>query len=143
MSDLVGVMFEPSQDFMECYGLAVAHAVVPESNGGIVVQVLNPTPHSVQVQQGGRIGVLRPLLDVCAIELEAAKHGKDRRSALDAIIRQLVSSAQDVTLMERQQLADFLAEFESIISVRDDDLGRTDLVYHRIDTGMLHLFANL
>ena len=30
VSDL-GVMFEPSQDFMECHGLAVAHAVVQES----------------------------------------------------------------------------------------------------------------
>lgn len=34
-----------------------------------------------------------------------------------------------------QQLADLLAEFESITSIRDDDLGRTALVYHRIDTG--------
>ena len=135
VSDLVGVMFEPSQDFMECHGLAVAHAVVQESNGGIVVQVLNPTPHAVQVRQGRRIGCLRPLMDICAIELEATQHRNDRKSALEATIHQLVSSAQDVTQRERQQLADLLAEFESIISVRDDDLGRTDLVYHRIDTG--------
>ena len=66
VSDLVGVMFEPSQDFMECHGLAVAHAVVQESNGSIVVQVLNPTPHAVQVRQGRRIGFLRPLTDICA-----------------------------------------------------------------------------
>ena len=136
MSDLVGVMFEPSQDFMECHGQAVAHAVVQESNGGIVVQVLNPTPHTVQVQQGRRNGCLRSLTDVCAIELEATQHRNDRKSALKATIHQLVSSAQDVTQRERQQLADLLAEFESIISVRDDDLlGRTNLVYHRIDTG--------
>ena len=122
VSDL-GVMFEPSQDFMECHGLAVAHAVVQESNGGIVVQVLNPTPHSVQVQQGRRIECLRPLLDVCAIELEAAQHRNDRKSALEATIWQLVSNAQDV---KWRQLADLLAKFESIISVRDDDLGRTD-----------------
>ena len=129
VSDLVGVMFD-----MECHGLGVAHAVVQGSDGGIVVQVLNggivvqvpnPTPYPVQVQQGRRIGCLRPLLDVCAIELEAAHHRNDRKS----------SSAQDATQRERKNLADLLAEFESIISVRDDDLGRTDLVYHRIDIG--------
>lgn len=81
---------------MECHGLAVAHAAVQESNVGIVVQVLDPTPHAVQVQQGRRIGYLRPLMDVCAIELEATQHGNDRKSALEATIRQLVSSAQDV-----------------------------------------------
>lgn len=112
VSDQVGVMFEPSQDFMECHGLAVAHAVVQESNGGIVVQVLNPTPHAVQVQQGRRIGCLWPLTDICAIELEATQHKNDRKSALEATIHQLVSSAQDVTQRERQQLADLLAEFE-------------------------------
>ena len=119
---------------MECHGLAVAHAVVQENNGSIVVQVLNPTPHSVQVQQGRRIGCLRPILDICAIELQAAQHRNYRKSVLEATICQLVLSAQDVTQRERQQLADLLAEFESIISVCDDDLGRTDLVYHRIDT---------
>ena len=136
MSDHLCVMFEPSQDFMECHGLAVAHAVVQESNVGIV-QVLNPTSHPVQVQQGRRIGCLRPLLDVCTIELEAAQHRNDRKSALEATICQLVSSTQDVTQRERQQLADLLAEFESVIFVRDDDLGRMDLVYHRIE---LYLF---
>ena len=47
---------------MECHGLSVACAVEQESNGGIVVQVLNPTLHSVQVQQGSRIECLRPFV---------------------------------------------------------------------------------
>ena len=72
MDDLGSVMFEPSHDFMESHGLAVAHAVVGEDNEDIVVQILNPTPYSVQVQQGSRIGCLRPLLDVCAIKLHCA-----------------------------------------------------------------------
>ena len=43
--------------------------------------------------------------------------------------------AQGVTQKERQQLTDLLTEFESILSDREDDLGRTHLVYHKIDTG--------
>ncbi|KAL5518121.1 hypothetical protein EMCRGX_G003803 [Ephydatia muelleri] len=48
VDDLGSVMFEPSHDFMESHGLAVAHAVVGEDNEDIVVQILNPTPYSVQ-----------------------------------------------------------------------------------------------
>ncbi|KAL5515018.1 hypothetical protein EMCRGX_G000127 [Ephydatia muelleri] len=136
VDDLGSVMFEPSHDFMESHGLAVAHAVVGEDNEDIVVQILNPTPYSVQVQQGSRIGCLRPLLDVCAIELEAvARQGDNRSHARECIIHQLVSCAQGVTQKERQQLTDLLTEFESILSDREDDLGRTHLVYHKIDTG--------
>eukprot|EP00731_Ephydatia_muelleri_P003764 Em0001g3764a len=40
-----------------------------------------------------------------------------------------------VTQKERQQLTDLLTKFESILSDREDDLGRTHLVYHKIDTG--------
>ncbi|KAL5469070.1 hypothetical protein EMCRGX_G030262 [Ephydatia muelleri] len=135
VDDLGSVMFEPSHDFMESHGLAVAHAVVGEDNEDIVVQILNPTPYSVQVQQGSRIGCLRPLLDVCAIELEAvARQGDNRSHARECIIHQLVSCAQGVTQKERQQLTDLLTEFESILSDREDDLGRTHLVYHKIDT---------
>ena len=87
VDDLGSVMFEPSHDFMESHGLAVAHAVVGEDNEDIVVQILNPTPYSVQVQQGSRIGCLRPLLDVCAIELEAlARQGDNRSHARECII---------------------------------------------------------
>ena len=140
VDDLGSVMFEPSHDFMESHGLAVAHAVVGEDKGDIVVQILNPTPYSVQVQQGSRIGclrpLLRPLLDVCAIELEAvARQGDNRSHARECIIHQLVSCAQGVTQKERQQLTDLLTEFVSILSDREDDLGRTHLVYHKIDTG--------
>ncbi|KAL5477031.1 hypothetical protein EMCRGX_G023770 [Ephydatia muelleri] len=107
--DLGSVMFEPSHDFMESH---------------------------VQVQQGSRIGCLRPLLDVCAIELDTvARQGDNRSHARECIIHQLVSCAQGVTQKERQQLTDLLTEFESILSDREDDLGRTHLVYHKIDTG--------
>ena len=37
---------------MKSHGLAVAHAVVQGSNEDTVVQILNPTPYSVQVGHG-------------------------------------------------------------------------------------------
>ena len=73
---------------------------------------------------------------MCAIELEAvARQGDNRSHARECIIHQLVSCAQGVTQKERQQLTDLLTKFESILSDREDDLGRTHLVYHKIDTG--------
>ena len=40
---------------------------------------------------------------------------------------------------EKQQLKLLLEEFWDVISVDDDDLGRTELVYHKIDTGYARL----
>ena len=58
-----------------------------------------------------------------------------RTEATGKAIQQLLSDVQNVEQKEKQQLELLLEEFLDVISVGDDDLGRTELVYHKIDTG--------
>ncbi|KAL5517489.1 hypothetical protein EMCRGX_G003040 [Ephydatia muelleri] len=65
------VLFEPRKDFME------SHAVMQTRNDLIVVQVLNPHRMPVELRKGEKIGCLKPLQDVCSIELIDEKGQKN------------------------------------------------------------------
>eukprot|EP00731_Ephydatia_muelleri_P003687 Em0001g3687a len=131
------VLFEPRKDFMESHGLAVAHAVMQTRNDLIVVQVLNPHRMPVVLRKGEKIGCLKPLQDVCGIELidEKGQKNSQRRQALEDAIDQLVSAAKNISDSDKRKLRDLLSHFGDVISTGDRDLGKTSMVFHTIDTG--------
>ncbi|KAL5471615.1 hypothetical protein EMCRGX_G029750 [Ephydatia muelleri] len=131
------VLFEPRKDFMESHGLAVAHAVMQTRNDLIVVQVLNPHRMPVVLRKGEKIGCLKPLQDVCSIELidEKGQKNSQRRQALEDAIDQLVSAAKNISDSDKRKLRDLLSQFGDVISTGDRDLGKTSMVFHTIDTG--------
>ena len=146
MNELGDAVLEPEISFVECHGLVVAHSLSRSVNSKTVVQVMNPSLAPVTVYKDEKIGVLRPLSDVCAVvnnsavdsSLEQNQEDVDgdvRMEASGKAIQQLLSDVQNVEQKEKQQLELLLEEFRDVISVGDDDLGRTELVYHKIDTG--------
>ena len=50
--------------------------------------------------------------------------------------QQLLAQIEGVDDQEKMKVKSLLEEFEDVISVGEDDLGHTDLVYCRIDTGI-------
>ena len=93
----------------------------------------------VTVQKSTKVGVLRPLIevcvDVCAAEKASVSAPHGSRKSIDEVIEQLLSDAQDLDCTDRETLRSLLNEFKEILSVDDDDLGQTKLVYHKINTG--------
>ena len=59
------VILEPERAFVEQHGLVVAHSLARSVEGKTVAQLLNPSPVPVTVQRSTRVGVLRPLVEVC------------------------------------------------------------------------------
>ena len=47
----------------------------------------------------------------------------------------LQRSTQEVPIRYHQEIANLMIEFQDVFSRGDDDVGRTNLVQHRIDTG--------
>ena len=66
------------------------------------------------------------------------RNRKDTEAKTEAAVKaiqQLLSDMQGVAQQEYCQLKLLLEEFQDVISVDDNDLCRTELVYHKIDTG--------
>lgn len=83
------------------------------------------------------VGTLHPLDErmsmTCSVGGDA--QGSHSPSAL-TIVKQLVNKvAEGVTDSEKDELEQLLTKYSSILSQHEGDLGRTDLVYHRIVTG--------
>ena len=135
------VVLEPEIAFVEQYGLVVAHSLARNVEGKTLVQLLNPSPLPVTVQKSTKVGVLRPLAEVC-VDVCAAKEAEagvglppSKRRSTDEAIEQLLSDVQDLNHTNRGRLKSLLNEFKEMLSVDDDDLGQTKLVYHEINTG--------
>ena len=68
MNELGDALLEPEMSFVERHGLVVAHSLSRSVNSKTVVQVMNPSA-PVTVYKDEKVGVLRPLSDVCAVDL--------------------------------------------------------------------------
>ena len=136
-------MLEPEAAFMEHHGLVVAHSLTQSTNGRTLIQLLkiNPSPAPVTVQQNEKVGSLRPLTDICVDVCAVGKSGDGvqfsgtRKKATDEAVQQLLSDVQGLNPSEMKQLESLLREFKDVVSVGEEDLGQTELVYHKIDTG--------
>ena len=54
---------------------------------------------------------------------------------LEKAVKSVTSQAKDLSSVDIEHLQSLLFEFGGVISLGDDDLGCTDFVKHRIDTG--------
>jgi hypothetical protein len=51
----------------------------------------------------------------------------------------LSGARPNLNTRESQNLEEFITEFQDVFTTKSDDCGRTDRVYHHVDTGDAHL----
>ena len=131
------VLLEPEAKFMERHGLLVAHSLSCADQEQVLIQLLNPSAAPVTIKKNEKVGILKPLIkqseNVCVVSRQAKL--VDRKAHVDEVIEQLLSRLEGVDNRKRNELESLLREFEDVISAGDNDLGRTSMVYHNIDTG--------
>ena len=135
-------ILEPEAKFMERHGLLVAHSLACCDQQKVLIQLLNPSPAPVTVRKNEKVGTLRPLMkhseNVCTVGRQHESYcpkPEDRKTSVEKTIKQWLLQVEGVDDQEKENLESLLKEFEDIISVGEDDLGRTRKVYHKIDTG--------
>ena len=133
-------MVEPAAKFMEKHGALIARSLSPLNVSNTVVPVLNPSTESITVYPNEQIGTLQ----VCTLQdvplpheqqLADPKTVDNTHPKVSEAMEQLVTEAEGLSHHERQGLGSLLNEFSNIFSSGNEDLGRTSLVYHKIDTG--------
>ena len=131
-------ILEPELRFMERRGVLIARSVhsISASGGRTLARVLNPSNAPVTVYRDKILDVLQPLgisLESAALE-EADPYPQSHREEAKQAIRQLQSRVQGLSEAESTALETLLFNFSDVISLNSSDLGRTNVVRHRIDT---------
>ena len=132
-------ILEPELRFMERRGVLIARSVhsISASGGRTLARVLNPSNTPVTMYRDEKLGVLQPLgisLESAALE-EADPYPQSHREEAKQAVRQLQSRVQGLSEAESTALETLLFNFSNVvISLNSSDLGRTNVVRHRIDT---------
>ena len=131
-------ILEPELRFMERWDVLITRSVhsVSASGGRTLARVLNPSNAPVTVYQDEKLGVLQPLgisLESAALE-EADPYPQSHREEAKQTVRHLQSRVQGLSEAENTALETLLFNFPDVISLNSSDLGRTNVVRHRIDT---------
>ena len=126
-------MFVPESKSLARHGILFAHSIhsVSPNQEGSVVRILNPLPNTVTIRQHEKLGTIQPVEFVCSTSSDIQSSEKKIRN-----IKGLLNEANDdITPSEKAALEKLLLEFSDVISTGPNDLGRTSIVKHAIDTG--------
>eukprot|EP00731_Ephydatia_muelleri_P003031 Em0001g3031a len=117
---------------------------LPVRSGQIVVQILNPLPFPATLQADKAIGCfccgaqvdvvsLEPVDTDTGVTCSALKTHSSEEVA--RAIESMVTRIDELSCADREKLKRLLCEFSDVISVGEKDLGRTNVLKHKVNTG--------
>ena len=140
-------VIENNPKFIEKYGLLLARTLIDIKKGVVPIRILNGQPIGVRVHRGTLIGHAEPADECPVVEkqnivgLVAEKEWTVETSQGETInvpehMQELVDNcSKNLTTDEKNSLIKLLQEFEHVFVGKDNQLGRTNLVKHTINTG--------
>ena len=132
------MLVEPSEKLMQRTGILVARAIVSKRDNLIPIKLVNASKKVVTVYKGQKIGELQDLVTPESVNDEDYSQfkvnliGEEGVSIEERIKTNVLDGCKSE---QRQTLYNLLVEYKDIISTGSHDLGRTNLVNHRLDTG--------
>ena len=112
--------------------MVIARTLVTPTDQTVPVCLLNPRPEKITVNKGTTIAKMEAVAVVAATSdpVMESKH-----QLFEDMVTQL---GTHVSTVQRHQLLQLLLEFSDVFAASSNDLGRTDLIKHQIDTGNAH-----
>ena len=128
----------------------VARELVSPTDGNVPVRLFNPTNQSVTVYKGARVGhaeIMDDLDSACVSTVSVSETSltpdiqppsQTQRSQMQVVakaLNEVVQNCQNLSPVEKEQLYQLLLAYSDIFGTQQSDLGRTDCIRHKIDTG--------
>ena len=118
-------------------GLIIARTLVRTENENIPVRIFNPSPSNKVLKKGTLLGTIT-VVDEGEVEI-APNYTVEDYDRIPEHLRELLErSTEELPEQYHQDIANLLIEFQDVFSQEDNDIGRTNLVEHRINTGSQH-----
>ena len=126
------LLIEPSQKGSRI-GVFIARTLV-RARPRVPVRIMNVTSHNQVLRDGTDIGHGEPA--VWAATIDYQKPEPRRKRGLCKQLREVIVGARPtLSVREAQALEELMADYQDVFETKSGDHGRTDKVYHRIDTG--------
>ena len=142
------VLAEGHQQLPEKYSLMMAPMLFDVTTGEPphVVRILNPFDSTTTIRRGTVLGLAEDVQllpsqdestegDVCRATSPVPEDEPDEESMPEHLRKLFHDSGGSLSHVEKQQLRVLLVEFADVFSRNEDDIGRTHLTEHVIDTG--------
>ena len=131
------IEMDNAQNHLTKSGLIVARTLVRTGSEEIPVRIFNPSPSNKVIRKDTHLGTV-----TIVEESEVETTPKYTRSNLDKVpehLRDLLErSTKELPEQYHEDIASLLIEFQDTFSKGDNDIGRTNLVEHSINTGTQH-----
>ena len=131
LQEYLGIL-EPMEQFCERRGLLVARSLA--SSSSTVTCILNPSLAPIKMHANERIGQFQPLGSQVLLPA-TAQVSAVVSTHQNTAVRQMEQGIQGLTETEKSKLHHLLEEYADIISASEEDMGRTNVVRHTINTG--------
>ena len=138
-------LIEPKVTLTDKTGLLVAKSLVRVEHNTVPIRVANFGPDPIKVNKGSTVAMIEPVKEICKFEPEFQSLDKtvgivskiegclpDLPEYLKPLIKQ---SSDTLSETELANLTQLLYKYQDIFKSPEGQLGRTNLVQHRIDTG--------
>ena len=129
---------EPIEKFMEKHDILISKSLVDIKSESVPVRYLNFKDENLKLYKGSVVATIESVQEIENEKLVRALYSKNNGSEdqsqthLDQIIERVHGS---VSVKEKQKLATLLWEYRSSFSCSSSDMGSTNLVEHKINTG--------
>ena len=133
-----------NQKFEEKYGVLVAETVINTGHEKVPLRVLNITTKPVKVYKGSVAATCEPVTEIHVVgtktvEQDGLRVMRVNRESTDQVPEYLLDlferSVVNLDAVQRRGLVNLLLEYADVFAKSADDMGRTGLVKHRINTG--------
>lgn len=124
-------LLEPSSSLPSHGDLMVARVVCSAQQGVVPVRVINVAEEPCALREGMKVGTLHT--DV-VIDKEGGA-GDNMSWCVDALVSQLGLDDRGLSSVEVKAVHELLQRHKGVFSQGDNDLGRTHMTRHQIDTG--------
>ena len=129
-------LLEPRTQFLERHdGILVAHSLSSVTDGQTVVDVLNLSPIPVTIHRNEKVASFQPMHEVCVATEMDNDFATSSQVDSEQLVSSLLSNVEGLSQSEVRSLSTLIHKYADIFSQGPDDIGRTSIVRHSIDTG--------
>ena len=115
-------------------GVLVARAIVTPKNNTVPIRIANTSALPVTVFKGMKIGRVE-LIDHEEVSINAVETSSLNETPQWPHDGLQLSLPEELTEVQRDKFAALLSLYSDVVAINDKQLGRTDILSHKIDTG--------
>ncbi len=137
-------ILEPVYDFLSTHPLLLARTLVDTKNEDVVLRVLNVTQETICVHEGTIVANFDPICEIStkeepkkckSVHVAANQNDVNLSQLPEHLVEMWDRSISDLNEDQQSRFRQLLMKHYDLFAKSKDDLGVTDLVEHRINTG--------